>query len=368
MRCFRKKRDTPTHVDRLGVGAAGVCALLALSFRMVPAAFCQTAPAEASPAKDKAQIRIAGPSNAQGLVEALAEEFRKSQAVPGDGAAMEYLCRDAAGAAAKAVLSGHDMMLCWGKLSERDEAGLGQLWKKMSPEQHVIGARAVAIVVHARNPVDSLTREQLGPVFSGKALTWRAIGGERTQIRLYGLPVSDPLTKCFGEKVPAAASSQIIRKKTSAEVLASLSTDPGAVAFVDAATAATAGDLVKTLSIGGVAPDVQSVKDGTYPFADVLVLYVSPNASSKAKELVQFVLSGKGDAVFRQNALLPTLRNVRADALAGFQKLYGPEIERVQATQNTGDDVELAVGYLGTQYVFHDGGADAKANRVKSAA
>ena len=336
-----------THADRLWVGAGGVCALLALSFLTVPTAFCQTAPAEATPHAGKADIRIAGPANVQSLVDALAEEFRKSQAVPGNGPTMEYLCQDAAIAAAKAVLSGHDdMMLCWGQLSEKDIAGLGQLWKELAPEQHVIGARAVAIVVHVGNSVDSLTREQLETVFSGKALTWRAVGGEWAQIQRYGLLSSDPLTKCFEERFPPAAHSQITRKKTSAEVLAAIPNDPGAVAYVDAAAASTGGGQAKTLSIGGVAPDVQSIKDGTYPFAEVLVFYVSPNASPRAKEFAQFILAGKGDAVFRQCGFVPTLRAVRENALAGFQKLYGPDIARVKATPDPGDDVELAVQIL----------------------
>ncbi len=259
---------------------------------------------------------------------------------------MDYVSREGAVPAARELLGGFDAVLSWGGVSERDVLDLGRPWEALAPEEHVIGARAAAIVVHARNPLDTLSREQLEFVFSGEVENWRAVGGEQLPIRRYGLASSSPLTKSFERAFPAAGSDGIIRRPTSADILRAISTDPGGVGFVDASSVVTAGGAVKALGVGGVTADVQSVKDGRYPFADVLVLYVSPDASEGAKGFVQFVLSGEGDGVFRRHALLPTLRRVRSDAIAGFYRLYGPEIERVRATPDPGDDLDLAMRIL----------------------
>jgi ABC-type phosphate transport system substrate-binding protein len=343
MRCIRKKFHILARAERIGTGAACVCAL-ALFLLAAPAALCQNLPVDTRPPASKADIRIAGPATAQELISALVVQFGKSKSNPGGArVTLEYLPRPTAGAAARAVANGRGMILCWGQLSRRDITAWGKKWKDAVSDQRIIGARAIAIVVHPRNPLESMTREQIESVFSGKDTDWRGFGGERVPIQRYGLPVSDPLTAYFGDKgFTAARKSHIIRKRTSKEALAALSTDPGAIAYVDAAAAAAAGDTSRTLAIGGTILDVQSIKDGSYPLAEVLVMCVSPSASESAKRFSRFVLEGAGDALFRKHGFVPTLRAVRPDVLAGFQKLYGPDIARVKSTKGTADDLALA--------------------------
>jgi len=239
-------------------------------------------------------------------------------------------------------------MLWWGKLNDRALGSTMYRWKKLSPEEHVVGARAMAVVVHVRNPLDSLTTAQLEAIFSGRASDWRVFGGGQSPIRCYGPASWDPVMRLFREKLPSSRRGSMVRKRNSSEVLAAVASDPDAIAVVDAAAVASPGESAKKLSIDGALPNAQTIKEGTYPLAETLVLYVSPNASDEAKEFVQFILSGRGDAVLRECGLMPALREVRASAAAGFQRLYGSDIERVKATQTPDDDLELAGELLRT--------------------
>jgi len=103
---------------------------------------------------------------------------------------------------------------------------------------------------------------------------------------------------------------------------------------------------VKTVPIGvgkaAVLPNAQTIKDGTYPLAEMLVLYVLPNVPSEVRDSAQFILTGQGDAILRRHGFMPTLRAAIADVLAAFERLYGPDIERVKATPDTADDLALA--------------------------
>ncbi|MCL2701953.1 MAG: substrate-binding domain-containing protein, partial [Phycisphaerae bacterium] len=334
-------------------------------------------------------LRVTGPWVAKEMLEALVTEFGSASAggAASPGAVrLEFMRNDTAKGAAGALTAGRDFVLTVGKLNDRDIPVSKDRWEALAVEEHVVAARAVAIVVHERNPVDSLTMDQLIMLFSGRAKDWSAFGGTGRAVRCYGLAGGLPQTVLFHEKVlPAARCGPITRRKDSSEVLAALASDPQAIAFVDAVAALSAGDSVKIVAIGSspaaggkaggtavaspaaggaktggatgggkpdgdattdggpVSPNAQTIKDGTYPLATMVVLYVAPSATSPAgQEFVEFLQSGKGDAVIRKYSFMPTLRAESIDGLAAFERLYGPEIKRVKATPDTADDLALA--------------------------
>jgi ABC-type phosphate transport system substrate-binding protein len=326
-------------------------------------------------------VRIVGPLAAKEMVEAIAAEFGKT----GVPITLDYQRIDIPSVAAGALLAGRELMLSVGKLTEKDVSYSAARWKALAAGEHVIGARAVAIVVHERNPIDSLSLEQVGTIFSGAAREWSSFGGARSAIRCYGLAFGDPLTAVFhGRVLSAARCGMLVRKGNTAEVLSALAGDPHGIAFAEAGAAAVSGETVKVIAIGSagagqleaarngkpeagaagaeaarngkpssgaapgsgasgasVAPNAQTIKDGTYVLAETLVLYISPKGSQAAQDFVRFILGGGGDATIRRHGYMPTLRAVRADALAAFGKLYGPDIKRVKATPDGADDLAL---------------------------
>jgi hypothetical protein len=240
------------------------------------------------------------------------------------------------------------MVLTMGRITDKDlNYGSKDGWKKLAPQEYALGARAAAVVVHARNPVDSLTMDQLQSVFSGKAAEWKVFGGESKPIRRYGLPQTDPLSVLFHDKVlPVVRCNMLTRKQDSAEVLAALASDPQAIGFVDAVAASAMGGTVKIVGIGdgksAILPNAQTIKDGSYGLSQALTLYVSAKSSAAAQEFTEFILAGHGDAVCRRHGFMPTLRVVRADALAAFEKLYGADIKRVKASPDPSAAIGLA--------------------------
>jgi hypothetical protein len=72
------------------------------------------------------------------------------------------------------------------------------------------------------------------------------------------------------------------------------------------------------------------------------MMYVHPKASKMAKDFVQFVLSGRCDAICRSAGYVPGLRAMKVDISAAFEGLYGAEVRRVKATPQPEDDIALA--------------------------
>lgn len=316
------------------VGVAGLCLL--------------TTPVSGQPVEADTQamqtVHVAGPQVAKELMEALVVEFNRGQ----NATTLDYQRSEAPKSAAGALAAGRDMSLSLGAISEQDVRTFSNKWEALAPKQHVIGVRAVAMIVHPRNPMDSLTVDQLQAIFSGKVAQWRVLGGAGGSIRRYGLYPMDPLASMFHDKILAASRcAMILRKKNSEDVLAAVKTDPEAIGYVDAVVAASAGDAVKVLAIGQsttttVLPNAQTLKDGSYFMAEQLLLYVPSQSSELAQQLIQMILTGKGDAICRRYGFLPALREVKADAMDAFEKLYRADIQRVQATAEATDDVELA--------------------------
>ena len=58
--------------------------------------------------------------------------------------------------------------------------------RKITPKRIVIAMDGVRVIVNGRNPVDRLTKDELGRIFRGEVTNWKEIGGEDMSITLYG--------------------------------------------------------------------------------------------------------------------------------------------------------------------------------------
>jgi phosphate transport system substrate-binding protein len=346
------RRQTTTAVAHLGflVGVA-VVLLVACSTEVV----AQTATSSTK----AAVVKVVGPRRTKALVKDLVAAMSRATKDGGPAAAdtvavtVNFLRADAPARAVSAMLKGRELLIAEGRLTDRDLGYSRRRWKALAPEEHVLAARVVALTVHRSNPLDSLTVAQLQSIFSGRAKNWKVFGGEAKPIRRYGLLLSNPLSGLFHEKVLAVGRCRtLLRKRNSEEILDSLSSDPRAIAFVDAASAGSSGKAVKLVAIGeaaaAVLPNAQSVKDGSYPLSTTLILYVSPQASPAAQSLVEYILSGRGDAACRKHGYVPVVKLTRTNALASYERLYGPDIRRVRSTADPSDDIALARQLLET--------------------
>lgn len=249
------------------------------------------------------RIHGTGVVDARKLMPASAVEYVKAKAV----AQMLYLGVIDELSAVGHFVRGKELLVLAAAPGEEALAIHGSKWRAMEPERHVLGGRAVAIVAHAMNKLDHLTAEQVRVVFVGQIDDWGVLGAKpaagKTAIQRYGLGLPDEAAKLFYRKVLTAHEAGLIqRKKDSAAVLAAVSMEPNAIAFVDyvdlPAEPAKAG--VKVLAVGkegaGTWPSRGTILSGTYPLSERLYLYVNPSASPTAKDFVKFVLSGGGAA------------------------------------------------------------------------
>lgn len=211
----------------------------------------------------------------------------------------------------------------------------GDRWKELNPERHLVAGRAAAIVVNAANKLDSLTLEQIEAIWSGAIDDWSAldetglsppdaplpgsIGPNAIPIHRIGLRKNAPAAEIFGRARPARAKQgRMTFLPGTLEVVAAVGTDPYAIGVVDFADIPKTRQTIKVLGImvdmghnGGnaavVCPSADTIRAGTYPFAERIFVYVHPQAGDTAKRFAGFLARETLPPTYGAHGLVPLI-------------------------------------------------------------
>jgi phosphate transport system substrate-binding protein len=177
-----------------------------------------------------------------------------------------------------------------------DAADLGELMA--TP----VGLDFMVMVVNAKNPVKSLSLEQLLKLYSGEIYDWAALGGRQGEAQVVSRETGSDTRRAFDDKVMALAGSATGKRVTLQAVIA-----PDDEAVADyvlenelalgylSASALRAG--LKGLFIEGVSPDESDARKGAYPLTRPLFMTTKAEPSEPVRAFVAFVLSPAGQAI-----------------------------------------------------------------------
>ncbi len=159
----------------------------------------------------------------------------------------------------------------------------------------VLAYDGIAIIVHPDNSVTDLTLEQIASIYTGEITNWNEVGGKDAEIVLIGREAGSGTRDGFESVTGTKDACQYRQELTSTgDVITTVSSNADAIGY---ASLAAVKDSVKALSVGGVAPNETSVKDGSYavqrPF--VLVTKTDTALSGAAQKFYDFATSA--DAV-----------------------------------------------------------------------
>ena len=195
--------------------------------------------------------------------------------------------------------------------AEQDDGGYE--WD-MSP----FAVDALVFIVNAGNPVDNLTREQLRGIYAGEIANWAEVGGEDLEIVAFqrdeeaGSQTAMENLVMSGEPM-ADAPKELVRGETGdlAEAVAAFEDSPAAIGYTlyYSAHCMGAADGLKILSVDGVAPGADAIRNGAYPF--LTRYYVVTNAGRRAddpaKLLYDWILSADGQRLAAHEGYAPIM-------------------------------------------------------------
>ena len=157
----------------------------------------------------------------------------------------------------------------------------------------VLAYDGIAVIVNPANTVEDLDIETIAKIYTGEITNWSEVGGADAEIVLVGREAGSGTRSGFEELTETVDKCQYRQELTSTgDVITAVAQNPDAIGY---ASLAALKDNVKALTVGGVAPTEDTVKDGSYviqrPF--VLVTKTGAKLSENAQKFFDFALSAE---------------------------------------------------------------------------
>lgn len=155
----------------------------------------------------------------------------------------------------------------------------------------------IAVIVNPENPVDDLTLEQIAKIYTGEISNWKDVGGNDAEIVLIGREAGSGTRDGFESITDTAEACRYRQELTSTgDVITTVAQNPNAIGY---ASLAAVEDTVKSLSVDGVQPSEDTVKDGNYAIQRPFVLVTRTDAplSDPAQAFFDFATSADAASI-----------------------------------------------------------------------
>ena len=161
----------------------------------------------------------------------------------------------------------------------------------------VLAYDGIAIIVHPENPVADLSVETIAKIYTGEITNWSEVGGNDTEIVLIGREAGSGTRDGFESLTDTEDACKYRQELTSTgDVITTVSQNPGAIGY---ASVASVKDTVKAVTVDGVAPTEETIKDGSYvvqrPF--VLVTKTDAELSEAAQKFFDYITSDDANEI-----------------------------------------------------------------------
>jgi phosphate transport system substrate-binding protein len=185
------------------------------------------------------------------------------------------------------------------------------------PIQHTVGYDALAVFLHADNPIDTLSIEQLAAVYGdgGEATSWSDLGVEvpgcsDQSIIVVSRQNNSGTYAYFRKKILGKGDFRLGTRDMhgSKDVVDLVENTPCAIGYSGLAYAT---DHIKMACISGddgsecVTPTVETASDESYPIARGLYMYTNGEPQGAVKEYLDWILSDEGQCIIHEKGYAP---------------------------------------------------------------
>ena len=197
-------------------------------------------------------------------------------------------------------------------------ANIGMVSRALKEEEKDLHAFAIAMdgvcmIVHKDNPVKSLEKKQIIDIYTGKVANWKDLGWEDAPItvenKAEGRSTLELFLHYFGLKNSEVKAHVVVGDNQQA--IKTVAGNRNAIGYVSIGTAeyeALHGTPIKLLPLEGIAPSVESVRNGGFPLARPLNLVTKAEPVGLAKDFIDFANSKQVDDLVDAQFFVSTAR------------------------------------------------------------
>lgn len=243
--------------------------------------------------KKEGAVSTDGSTSMQKVISALGEQFEKDNS----GAKFTYN-PTGSGSGIAAVSEGRcDIGLSSRTLKDDEKAG--------GLHETILALDGIAIIVNPANTVSDISVDTLAKIYTGEITNWKDIGGNDAEIVLIGREAGSGTRDGFESITGTKDKCKYRQELTSTgDVITTVAGNPDAIGY---ASLASIKDSVKALTVEGVTPTEETVKNGTYkiqrPF--VLVTKDGTKLSDTAQKFFDFATSKDASDIISAAGAVP---------------------------------------------------------------
>lgn len=178
---------------------------------------------------------------------------------------------------------------------------------------------ALTVIVHANNPIDELSVDDLCEIFAGRTTSFAALGGPASPVVAYGRQSSSGTYTFFRDFVVRGDFGRTVREMNgNGQIVEAVKGDPGGIGYVAVGYLQGGTDGVKALRVaspGGpaVSPlDKEAVLAGRYPIARPLYQLSNGRPAGALLRFLQFELGSHGERIIEEMGFYPLVYSWRS--------------------------------------------------------
>jgi phosphate transport system substrate-binding protein len=178
-----------------------------------------------------------------------------------------------------------------------------------------IGIEAFVFFVNKENPINNLTIDNIRDIYSGKVTNWKELNGIDQDIMAFQRPKNSGsqtiLEKIMGNISIIKPRMEYIMTQMRGMInaVANYRNFPNALgySFLQFSTEMIKNDQIKLLSIDGIFPSYQAIRDGSYPFSEnFCAIYIdSDNKNENIDLFIEWILSPHGQTLVSKTGYIP---------------------------------------------------------------
>lgn len=172
-----------------------------------------------------------------------------------------------------------------------------------------VGTEAFVFFVHKDNPIDNLTTEQIKGIYSGEITNWKQVGGKNEEIAAFqrneGSGSQSMLQRFMGDTLIMEAPTEMVNTMMSGiiEQVSSYRSKSNSIGFSFRyyVEGIIQNPDIKVLSVDGVAPTAENIRNGSYPIVTPMyAVTYEENTNENVDLLLQWILSEEGQYIIEE--------------------------------------------------------------------
>lgn len=285
-------------------------------------------------------IKIDGSSTVYPITEAVAEEFQKEKkgavrvtvGISGTGGGFKKFCSEED--AVRTDISDASRRIKPSEIEKCQAAGIEFI-------ELPVAYDAITVVVHPKNPVNSMTVAELKkmwePEAQGKIMKWNQVNPTwpDAELRLYAPGADSGTFDYFTDEIvgkSGASRADYTPSEDDNVLVQGVASDPSAIGYFGLAYYEANKGKLKGVAIdsgsGAVLPLLETVRTGTYkPLSRPIFIYINTKAASRpeVKEFIEYYLNN-AEKLVKEVQYVPLLSKEYKEALQSFQKTVNSTI------------------------------------------